>query len=148
MKLLNSEALVLSHLSKVTLVFSLVLATSFSSTGNPNQQNRGIVFPVSIEWQTRSGVKHYRLQIAEDDKFQNVFFDRRVSGTRYLVTELSPAYYYWRVAGADSGVGSFSTPVRFFVSGGVVTTTQPAPRAPGRRWRAASSQRLVKKGLD
>ncbi len=138
----------LSRIAKVTLVFSLLLATSSSSTGNANQQNREIVFPVSIEWQTRSGVKQYRLQIAGDDKFQNVFFDRRVPGARYLLTELPPGYYYWRVAAADFGVGSFSTPVRFFVSGGVVTTTQPAPRATRRSSRAASSQRLVKKGLD
>lgn len=82
---------------------------------------REISFPVSIEWNSRPGVIKYRLQIAADEKFQDVFFDGRVTGSRYLIKELPAGYYFWRVASADSSLGNFSTPVRIFISGGVVT---------------------------
>ena len=72
----------------------------------------------------KNGVTRYRLQIAADEKFQDVFFDGRVAGSRYLVSDLSPGYYYWRVAPADSESPRFSRPSRFFVSGGVVKTVR------------------------
>jgi hypothetical protein len=82
---------------------------------------REISFPVAIEWNSRPGVSKYRLQIAADEKFQDVFFDGRVMGSRYLIRDLPAGYYFWRVASADSSLGNFSTPVRIFISGGVVT---------------------------
>ena len=107
-----------------------------------------IVFPVSIRWNRQKGVGRYRLQIAADDRFQNVFFDRRVVGDRYVVSELSPGYYYWRVAPADSQLGEFSRPVRFFISGGTVVTvtlpnrttrSHPVPAVMNRRVKSQSS---------
>jgi hypothetical protein len=92
---------------------------------------REIVFPVPIQWNRQRGVNRYRLQIAADGKFQDVFFDGRVMGNRYVVTSLSPGDYYWRVAPAEAQVGAFSRPTRFFVSGGVVKTV----RFPGRGTR-------------
>ncbi|HEV7798892.1 MAG TPA: hypothetical protein VGO73_12080 [Pyrinomonadaceae bacterium] len=84
---------------------------------------RQIVFPVAIQWNKQKAAVRYRLQIAADQKFQDVFFDRLVVGNRYVVSDLAfPGFFYWRVAPADSQLGSFSRPVRFFVSGGVVTT--------------------------
>lgn len=94
---------------------------------------RGIVFPVPIQWNKQKGVTRYRLQIAADEKFQDVFFDGRVMGSRYVVSNLSPGYYYWRVAPAESQLGEFSRPVRFFVSGGVVTTVRLPNRGAGAR---------------
>jgi len=63
----------------------------------------------------------HRLQIGSDETFRNIFYDRRVFGDRYTVSNLPPGYYYWRIASADDQLGVFSRPVRFFVSGGVVT---------------------------
>jgi len=82
---------------------------------------REVSFPVAIAWNSRPGVIKYRLQVAADEKFQDVFFDGRVSGSRYLIKDLPAGYYFWRVASADSNLGNFSTPVRIFISGGVVT---------------------------
>lgn len=83
---------------------------------------RLISFPVSIQWTRQKGVAKYRLQIASDETFRSIFFDGRVPGERFTATGLPPGYYNWRVAPADSGTGRFSTPVRFFVSGGAVIT--------------------------
>jgi hypothetical protein len=79
---------------------------------------------VSIQWTRQKGVAKYRLQIASDENFRSIFFDGRVQGERYTASGLAPGYYYWRIAPADSSTGQFSTPVRFFVSGG--TTVSPA----------------------
>ncbi len=90
---------------------------------------REVVFPVSIQWNREKGVKRYRLQIAADERFQNVFLDRRVAGDRFVVSELSAGYYYWRVAPADAELGNFSRPVRFFNSSGTITPVRLANRA-------------------
>ena len=61
------------------------------------------------------------MQLAADERFQNVFLDRRVIGDRYVVSDVSPGYYHWRVAPADfSQVGDFSRPVKIFISGGMI----------------------------
>jgi hypothetical protein len=94
-------------------LFSLAAAAQQTGT-------REIAFPVNIRWNRQKGINKYRLQIAADERFQNVFFDRRVTGDRYVVKELSPGYYFWRVAPAELQVGEFSRPLKFFISGGVV----------------------------
>ncbi len=81
---------------------------------------REIAFPLTIQWHKQKGVTRYRLQIAGDDGFQNVFFDGPVIGERYIVRGVSAGYYYWRVAAIDSRA-AFSWPMRVFISGGVVT---------------------------
>lgn len=89
---------------------------------------REVSFPVPIRWTRHKSVANYRLQIAADDRFHDIFLDRRVSAERYVVTGLPSGYYYWRVTPADSGSVNFSRPVRFFVSGGVVNTVKLARR--------------------
>jgi hypothetical protein len=118
-------------LSVITLASGLFLPA-------PAQQTPGreIAFPVTIRWNRQRGVNKYRLQIAADEKFQNVFFDRRVTGDRYVLKELSPGYYFWRVAPAELQVGEFSRPIKFFISGGVVMPVT----FPGRATRSHSSR--------
>ena len=113
----------------------VITSVSFSALTAIGQEalRREIVFPVSIQWNKQKGVSRYRLQIAADEKFQDVFFDGRVMGSRYIVSSLSPGYYYWRVAPADSQLGDFSRPGRFFLSGGVVTAVRLPGRAAGTR---------------
>lgn len=104
--------------------------------------SRLISFPVAIQWNRQKGVAKYRLQIASDESFRNIFFDGRVQGERYTATGLPPGYYYWRTAPADASTGRFSVPVRFFVSGGAAITPV-LPDKGGRRLRvrtAANSQ--------
>lgn len=120
----------------IELGAALVLfSTGAGSTAVVGQQAgaRVISFPVSIQWTRQKGVSKYRLQIASDESFRNIFFDGRVQGERYTATGLLPGYYNWRVAPADSGTGQFSTPVRFFVSGGTVSL--PITDKAGRRTR-------------
>lgn len=126
---------------RLLLAIAVILLTpSLSLTAQALQTTaREIAFPVSIQWQRQNGVNRYRLQIAADERFQNVFLDRRVIGDRYLVNELSPGYYYWRVAPADySQLGEFSKPIRFFISGGTVTTVN-LPYHAGRATRSHST---------
>ncbi|MBA2704908.1 MAG: hypothetical protein H0U60_13785 [Blastocatellia bacterium] len=113
------------------LALSLMLAGSASAWGQQSG-TRSISFPVSIHWTKEKEVAKYRLQIADDETFQNIFFDGRVPGERYTVNGLPPGYYYWRTAPADSSTGRFSTPVRFFVSGGAVVSATVSNKAASR----------------
>ena len=115
---------------RLLLFAAIVIAPCLCLTADAQQTTaREVVFPVSIQWNRQKGVKRYRLQIAADERFQNIFLDKRVVGDRFAVSELSAGYYYWRVAPADWEVGNFSRPVRFFISGGTVTPVRLACRA-------------------
>lgn len=140
MLLLSSKSLPAFLTRKVRLLFvfaAIVVPAclSFSALTARAQQvpGREIAFPTPIQWNGQRTVTTYRLQIAADEMFQNVFFDGLVTGERYQGCGLPPGYYYWKVAAADFHLGDFSKPVRFFVSGGVVTTVRSPPRAAGAR---------------
>ena len=109
----------------VPVFLVLTVLPGWASSSNVNGQQavgRQIAFATSIQWPKQRRVSRYRLQIARDEKFRDVFFDGLVAGERYVASGLSPGYYYWRVAPADMETGKFLQPVRFFVSGGVVTS--------------------------
>ncbi len=115
----------------VVLVLSVMLALPVIVL---SQQARSISFPTSIQWTKQKGVAKYRLQIASDENFRNIFFDGRVNGERYTVSGLPPGYYFWRTAPANFRAGQFSKPVRFFVSGGAVVSAKLQDKS-GRRSR-------------
>ena len=115
---------------RLLVLAAIVIAPSLYLPARAQETTaREVVFPVTIQWNREKDVKRYRLQIAADEKFQNVFLDRRVAGDRFVVSELSPGYYYWRVAPADAELGDFSRPVRFFISGGTIIPVRLANRA-------------------
>jgi hypothetical protein len=118
---------------QVPLALLLMLVVTAVAFGQ-QAATRSISFPRSIQWTKQKGVAKYRLQIASDENFRNIFFDRRVNGERYTVSGLPPGYYYWRTATADFSTGQFSRPVRFFVSGGAVVSGALPDKA-GRRPR-------------
>ena len=97
-------------------------STAFAQQTSLPFTRRSIAFPTSIQWAKQRGVTKYRLQIADDEKFSNIFYDGPVVGDRYIVTGLAPGYYYWRIAASERQTGVFLKAVRFFVSGGVVPT--------------------------
>lgn len=103
------------------LILAMLLACSIFALGQ-QPTTRLISFPVTIQWPVQKGVAKYRIQIANDEAFRNIFFDGRVNGERYTASGLAPGYYYWRAAPADLSTGRFSTPVRFFISGGAVVS--------------------------
>ena len=63
-----------------------------------------------LVWPAQKGVLRYRLQLARDEAFKDIVFDRAVFGTEYLVTDLSAGRYYWRVAPAVRETGTFTPP--------------------------------------
>jgi outer membrane protein assembly factor BamB len=89
------------------------------------QATNGGQASVVIRWQGRAGVRRYRLQLATDDKFSDIVFDRAVEGRQYTVTELAPGVYYWRVAPAAAETSSFSRPERVMVAAGSAAITSP-----------------------
>jgi hypothetical protein len=104
--------------------WAVMFGPSVLAMNPPAQQKPGstVAFVTSIQWNRQRGVTRYRLQIAGDENFTNVFYDGRVAGERHTISHLLPGQYYWRVAPADSQTGEFCRPVRFFVSGGVITS--------------------------
>src|SRR5215210_5655725 len=85
-------------------LLSVVPAFSGLTTSNPASTQVG---PTAlIQWKGRPGVNRYRLQLARDAKFTDIIFDRAVVGQEYLVTELQPGRYYWRVAPATPETGT------------------------------------------
>jgi hypothetical protein len=132
---LQSKTRILSSLFLALIVFSLPVALRISSAATSRQTAaREISFPVVIHWNKRARARKYRLQIAADQKFHDIFFDAPVIGERYVATELPAGYYFWRVAPAGLQLGSFSAPVRIFVSGGIVTPVSLPNRAKRAPW--------------
>lgn len=85
-----------------------------------------------LRWGGQQGVLRYRLQLAKDEQFKDIVFDRAVFGTEYVVTELGPGKYFWRVAPAVKETGTFSTarPIEIVEngkSGGTETAIPPTP---------------------
>jgi outer membrane protein assembly factor BamB len=78
-------------------------------------------------------VLRYRLQLALDEEFKDIVFDRAVFGTEYVVTELNPGKYYWRFAPAVKETGTYSKPRLVEITGkpgtdtGEYTTTTARP---------------------
>src|SRR4051812_13035038 len=51
-----------------------------------------------IAWAGTPKIARYRLQLARDEAFSDLVFDKVVVGREYTVTELAPGGYFWRVA--------------------------------------------------
>jgi hypothetical protein len=107
---------------------ALLLPALLLSPRAQQPEGRALVFPVTIQWNKQKAVREYRLQIAADEKFQDVFLDKRITGDRYIASELAAGSYYWRVAPAQPQLGYFSRPAKFFVSGGIVTSVKVRTR--------------------
>lgn len=63
---------------------------------------------VTLRWRGTQGVERYRLQLARDEKFEDIVFDRAVAGREHRVTGLAPGKYFWRVAPAARETGIYS----------------------------------------
>ncbi|MDQ3804197.1 MAG: hypothetical protein M3416_10250, partial [Acidobacteriota bacterium] len=86
---------------------------------------------ILVQWQGTPGVNRYRLQLATDEKFQDIVFDQAVEGRQYIVRGLPKGDYFWRVAPAAAETSPFYTPPqRVAVSGsGMNVAPTPAPTA-------------------
>ncbi|HEX7314634.1 MAG TPA: PQQ-binding-like beta-propeller repeat protein [Pyrinomonadaceae bacterium] len=86
-------------------------------TPDPNQAKKPVATQVPpsilVRWQGKPGVNRYRLQLATDEKFEDVVFDQAVEGRQYVVKDLPPGNYFWRVAPAAAETSiTYSKPER------------------------------------
>ena len=95
-----------------------------------------------IKWSGQPGVNRYRLQVARDENFNDIVFDRAVVGREYVVTGLPQGKYYWRVAPAPDETGTFSKPLPVEVSPTPPETPLAAVIRPPADvgWRAATGE--------
>jgi outer membrane protein assembly factor BamB len=84
----------------------------------PPQQAREVAPSILIRWRGRPGVERYRLQLARDEKFDDIVFDQAVEGRQYVVKGLPQGNYFWRVAAAAAETSAaYSRPERVTLSG-------------------------------
>src|SRR5436305_7628819 len=117
--------------SLLTLLLILVpVSLSFAQRTAPGAQSKT---SLHLVWPGQPGVLRYRLQLALDEEFKDIVFDRAVFGTEYVVTELGPGKYYWRFAPAVKETGTYSKPRLVEITGkpetdtGEYTTTTARP---------------------
>jgi outer membrane protein assembly factor BamB len=111
---------------------------------NSTQKPQATQLPPSIlvRWQGKPGVNRYRLQLATDEKFEDIVFDQAVEGRQYVVKDLPPGNYFWRVAPAAAETSiTYSHPERVTLGGeqkvAVSSVVMPAD-ATG--WRVATGE--------
>ena len=102
---------------------------------------------ILVRWQGKPGVNRYRLQLATDEKFEDIVFDQAVEGRQYVVKGLPPGNYFWRVAAAAAETSiAYTKPERVTLSAsatGVEVASIIMPADAG--WRTATGEvaRLV-----
>lgn len=120
-----------------------------SKTGiEPRPQAQEVTPSILIRWQGKPGVNRYRLQLARDEKFEDIVFDQAVEGRQYVVKDLPKGNYYWRVAAAASETSAaYTRPERVSLTGStervaVASVVLPADTT---GWRTATGEvvRLV-----
>jgi len=92
------------------ILFALILVTMptpnvFAQSKPQSTQNKT---SIHLRWPGQQGVLRYRLQLAKDEKFSDIVFDRAIFGTEYVVTELAAGQYFWRIAPAVKETGTYS----------------------------------------
>lgn len=111
--------IVLKHAFSFVFLFVLIAAFVAAPCAVANaQKRRQKQSPVAaqqqaatrIRWSGEQGVTRYRLQLATDAEFTDIVFDRAIVGREYVVRDLPPGNYFWRVAPAASETGRYSTP--------------------------------------
>jgi outer membrane protein assembly factor BamB len=92
-------------LSLVFFVAAPAPADLLAQSGGATAQTKT---SLHLRWPGQQGVLRYRLQLARDEQFKDIVFDRAVFGTEYVVTELAAGKYFWRIAPAVKETGTFS----------------------------------------
>jgi outer membrane protein assembly factor BamB len=122
----------------------LLLFQSSSTVAQSGAQTAQSKTSLHLRWPGQTGVLRYRLQLAQDEQFKDIVFDRAVYGTEYVVTELAAGKYFWRVAPAVKETGTFSAARPIEIVEDVKTipgqVTQPATLLPASNagWRTTT----------
>lgn len=106
----------------LALAMIVVTRAPAAMDSQTTQSGAAVVF----RWSSQPLISRYRLQLARDEAFKDIVFDRAVVALEYKVTELPAGNYYWRVAPAARETGRFTkaAPVAFIsgISNSVMTT--------------------------
>ena len=115
-----------------------------SQTPGAKQKTVAARVPPSIlfRWVGKPGVSRYRLQLATDEKFEDVVFDQAVEGRQYVVKDVQPGNYFWRVAPAAAETSIFYTrPERVTLGNEAkVTVWSVVMPADATGWRVATGE--------
>ncbi len=103
-----SKKLLLPAALFLALVCQAAGIAAAQNTPPPGQSGPSVL----IRWTGKPGIARYRLQLATDEAFKDIVFDRAVVGRQYVVRELPPGNYFWRVAPAAGETGAYSKPAR------------------------------------
>lgn len=98
---------------------------------------------ILVRWQGKPGVNRYRLQLATDEKFEDIVFDQAVEGRQHVIKDLPPGNYFWRVAPAavETSVASYSRPEPVTVGGEQkVAESSVVMPADATGWRIATGE--------
>jgi outer membrane protein assembly factor BamB len=129
----------LSILTAATLLLAGLPEQSIGSPFAPNHSSSatqaGQLTNAHVRWGARPGVFRYRLQLARDREFNDIIFDRVVSGNEYEISDLIPAKYFWRVAALSDKPLQFS-------SAGVIDVS-PASQKPDPRTELISPRQPI-----
>lgn len=130
--------LLTSHLTRhfhlaclLALLAAAAVPHSIAQTNTPAQprmEQDAATGVASIRWRARPNVNRYRLQLALDNAFSDIVFDRAVIGNTYRVTELPAGRYFWRVAPATTETERYTT-VGVIVIAPTDTASRPATPA-------------------
>jgi hypothetical protein len=121
------------------LVAALLCQAGYAAQDTP--QPRQVGPSMLIRWQGKPGVARYRLQLATDEAFKDIVFDQAVVGRQYVVKELPPGNYFWRVAPAAVETGAYSKPTPVTLGeapGGVVAVPDVVVPSDTGGWRTAT----------
>ncbi|MBV9958277.1 MAG: PQQ-binding-like beta-propeller repeat protein, partial [Acidobacteria bacterium] len=83
-----------------------------------------------IMWAGNPKIPRYRLQLARDEGFSDIVFDKLVLAREYTVTELSPGGYFWHVAPAAGETGIYSKPLPVTISAQGTSSASNVPPPP------------------
>lgn len=69
-----------------------------------------------ITWEGKPKVTRYRLQLARNEEFTDIVFDKVVEGREFTITEIPTGRYFWRVAPAARETAAYSKPLPVTIS--------------------------------
>jgi outer membrane protein assembly factor BamB len=128
----------------ILLTFISFLFLTVQIVAQSDAQTAQAKTSLHLRWPGQRGVLRYRLQLAQDEQFKDIVFDRAVYGTEYVVTELAAGKYFWRIAPAVKETGTFSAarPIEIVedvkTNPGLVTPTPTLLPASSTGWRTTT----------